>query len=278
MNRYNMYDLHHHLAENTDDLNADFPSKIAAAERVLDILRQPRWTQAEKHAKCVELHTQFDSWYKSGPFSSQKWSTATTAIACQPLVPREKIFYTDIESYIRSCIWRLEKQDTSVNNHVTDDPEYPVGHMPIFCDLVRLIMGTVDGTPLPREYLALTTVNAGILYRLNPVKTALQRDGVWVQLLKDMVAYVRCAEKEAEDIQGGFNPRDTACNLTKMTVSVEESILALKTEYDNLLEMIRELQVNAGLTIARHRHSQVEPQVEPHTDVLMHRLFRLTHG
>lgn len=273
MNRYNMYDLHHHLAENTDDLNANFPSKIAAAERVLDILRQPRWTQAEKHAKCVELHTQFDNWYKSGPFSSQKWSTATTAIEWQPLVPRAKIFYADMESYIRSCIWRLETQDTSVNNHVTDDPEYPVGHMPLFCDLVRLIVGTVDSTHLSREYEALTSNHRYVLCEVNPVKTALQRDGVWVQLLKDMVAYVRCAEKEAEDIQGGFNPRDTACNLTKMTASVEESILALKTEYDRLLEMRRELQVNAGLTIARNRHRQVGP-----THALMHKLLHLTHG
>jgi hypothetical protein len=261
MNKEVIYDVKWHLDDNFDDLNG-LPSQLAAAELVLDILRQPAWMSLEKDRRRADLHTQLDSWYKTGPFSSQKWSTATTVIAWQPLDEISKIFYAEMESYIRSCIWRIENQDMSVNNHITNDPECPVGHMPIFCDLVRLIMGTVDGTPLSREYRALTTVNAGILYRLNPVKTALQRDVVWVQLLKDMVAYVRCAE--------GEEVFELVCNLTKMAASVEESRLALDTEYKRLLANRTELQVHAGVTIAQHRHPGNT------THVLMHKLLHLT--
>lgn len=270
MNRSNMYDLHHHLHENTDDLKEDFSSQIAAAERVLDILRQPTWRPEERDRRRIELHTQLDTWYKSGPFSSQKWSTATTAIAWQPLGDRARIFYEDMEWYITHCIRILNDPATLVH----DDPlnaEYPLGHVLIFYELVRLIMGTVDDTPLSREYRALISRNRSVLREPNPVKTALQRDGVWVQLLKDIVAYVRCLEED--EYGDAFNPREAACNLTKLTVSVGDSIVALETERKRLLEYRTELQVNAGVTIARHRHSQVEP-----THPLMHKLFRLTHG
>jgi hypothetical protein len=79
--------------------------------------------------------------------------------------------------------------------------------MPLFCDLVRLIVGTVDYTPLPREYKALTSNHNHILQTFNAVKTALQRDGVWMQLLKDMVAYVLCAEEE-KDFELGADHAD----------------------------------------------------------------------
>jgi len=270
MNRYNMYDLHHYLAENTDDLNADFASQIAAAELVLDILRQPAWRPEEKDRRRIELHTQLDTWYKSGPFSSQKWSTATTAIAWQPLGDRARIFYEDMEWYITHCIRILNDPATFAADD-SDDTEYPVGHVLIFYDLVRLIMGTVDYTPLSREYRALISRNRSVLNEPNPVKTALQRDLVWVQLLKDIVAYVRCVEED--EYEDDFNPREAACNLTKMAASVEESRIALDTEHKRLLSYRTELQVNAGVTIARHRHSQVDP-----THALMHKLLHLTHG
>ena len=275
MNRSNMYDLHHYLADNTDDLNGNFPSQIAAAERVLDILRQPPWEQADKNAKREQLHTRLDNWYKSGPFSSQKWSTVPTDIAWQPLGDRARIFYEDMEFCIQNCISILNDPNTLVNHDDPDDTDYPVGHMLIFCDLVRLIMGTVDYTPLSREYRALINHNRSVLNEPNPVKTALQRDGVWVQLLKDIVAYVRCVEKEEEDFAGGFNPRESVCNLTKMTVSVEESRIALDTDHRRLLSNRRDLQEHAGLTIARHRHSQVIPETDP-THALMHKLLQLT--
>jgi hypothetical protein len=269
MNISNMYDLFHGLAENRDDLNGNFPSQLAAADVVLNITRQSPWKQADMNAKREQLHTQLDSWYKTGPFSSQKWSTTTTTIAWQPLGERAKIFYSDMESYIRSCISRIHDQDTSVNNHIVDDPEYPVGHMPIFCDLVRLIVGTVDYTPLPREYRALTAANRSVLSEPNPVKTALQYDGVWMQLLKDIVAYVRWAE----DFQGVEDVQDI-CNLTKMAASVQRNKIELETEYHRLLAMRTDLEENAGLTIARHRHHQEDQGSATH--VLMHKLLHLT--
>jgi len=268
-----MYDLHHYLADNTDDLSADFPSQIAAAELVLDIIRQPPWTPEEKDRRREQLRTEFQNWYDSGPFSSQKWSTVTTVVAWQPLAERARIFYEDMEVYITHCISILNDPGTVVPN-TPNDPENPVGHVLIFYDLVRLIMGTVNYTPLPREYRALISAHFCVLSDPNPVKEALQRDEVWMNLLKGMVAYVRCVEEDTQNFHGDFNPTTAACNLTKMRASVVQSIPELDAEYKRLLAVRTELQVHAGLTIAQHRHSEVGPR----TDVLMHQLLRLTHG
>jgi hypothetical protein len=122
----------------------------------------------------------------------------------------------------------------------------------------------------------LISANFAVLSHPNLVKDALQSDAVWMNLLKDMVAYVRCVEED--EYEDDFNPREAACNLTKMEASVVRSILELDTEFKRLLAYMTQLQVNAGLTIARHRHSEVGPQTLQTTDVLMHQLLRLTHG
>jgi hypothetical protein len=189
MDNPNLHMIRDELLENAEDLDENFQSQIAAADLVLTILGQSAWQQQGSNANRLLLHTNLDSWHKSGPFSSQKWSTTTTAIAWQPLSERAKTFYEYMELEIGSCIERIKDDDRNYT-HLEGEPEYPLGRMSIFCELVRLIMGTVDYTPLATEYRAMTAEHRYVLSEPNPVKVFLQHDPMWMQLLKDVVAYV----------------------------------------------------------------------------------------
>ncbi len=275
MNVANSHNMMNGLTFNDYELSDDFPAQIAAADLVLTILDQPAWTLQDRAANLVRLHTQLDSWYKTGPFSSQRWSTTTTTIAWQPLEPREKNFYEYMDAQILMCINRLLHNETMINGHIDWDPTNPVGFMFIFCDLVRLIMGTVDYTSVPAPYLALIAHDNHVLRQPNPVKNFLKRDAVWMQLLKDIVACVRCAESIE-----GIN------HLSEMATAVRQSRNALDTEYKKFKKEQTVLEVNAGLTLAWNRIAEPPiPDVPPEKHVtensstisLKQRLLRLTH-
>jgi hypothetical protein len=96
-----------------------------------------------------------------------------------------------------------------------------------------------------------------------------------MQLLKDVVAYVRCAEALA-----GVD------DLTQMTASVRQSRNELDTKYKELLKKRTVLEMHAAIHVAQNRIAEPPiPDVPPEKRVtensstisLKQRLLRLTH-
>ena len=149
-----------------------------------------------------------------------------------------------------------------------EPPHFPPGHVELFYELGRLIMGTVNYTSLPPEYIAWIGRDIYTKATDNDVKRELQRDERWIHLLMQMVGLVGCIEEEYKSTEqnADFNPNTAKFNLTKMKAFFRTSIEEMKEKQIILEKKKIEKEVDAGVALATHRAQVLR---------LMHRLSQL---
>jgi hypothetical protein len=267
MNNDNLYGFQDALLGSDFELEwENYPKQIAAAEFAIEILSSPSWNKDEKQDKLIILKRDVEKWWTNdSPFSSKKWIDMPST--WKPLTELERNFYTNMNMRLETLIKKVLYLD--VGDYDDDPPFFPAGHVLLFYELGRLIMGTVNYTNLSREYIAWIGTDIYTKTTNNSVKIELQQDHKWIALLKDMVGLVGCIEEEfksnAESTD--FNPNTARFNLTKMKAFFRESIEEMKEKQISLEKDKTEKEVATAVAVASNRKILLR---------LMHRLSQLT--
>jgi hypothetical protein len=265
MNHDNLHGFQDALLDSDFELEwENYPKQIAAAEFAIEILSSPPWNKDEKVDKLNILKRDVKNWWTNdSPFSSKKWIDMSST--WKPLTKIERDFYTHMNmrlTILQSILVFPEEYD--------DEPPYfPGGHVSLFYELGRLIMGTVNYTNLSREYIAWIGMDIYTKTTNNSVKIELQRDDKWIALLKDMVGFVGCIEEEYKSNRDStdFNPNTANFNLTKMKAFFRASIEEMKKKQISLEKDKTEKEVATAVAVASNREVLLR---------LMHRLSQLT--
>jgi len=267
MNEDNLNGIWEGLVDSDFELEwENYPKQIAAAEFALEILSEPAWYKDEKQDKLNSLKRDVKHWWSNdSPFSSKKWIDMPST--WKPLTNLERDFYAHMNMCLDTLIEKILY--LPVGRHADEPPLFPVGHVRLFYQLGRLIMGTVNYTNLSREYRAWIGTDIYTKTTGNAVKIELQQDDKWIALLKNMVGLVGCIEEEyksnAESTD--FNPNTAQFNLTKMKAFFKTSIDEMKQKQISLEKDKTEKEVESGIALAKHREQVLR---------LMYRLSQLT--
>jgi len=266
MNNDNLHGFQDALLDAEFELEwENYPKQIAAAEFAIEILSSPSWDKDEKQVKLNSLKRDVKNWWTNdSPFSSKKWIDMPST--WKPLTKLERDFYTHMNMCLTILIEKILY--LPVERHADDPPLFPPGHVRLFYELGRLIMGTVNYTNLSPEYIAWIGKDIYTKTTNNSVKIELQQDHKWIALLKDMVGLVGCIEEEYKsNVEStDFNPNTARFNLTKMKAFFRVSIEEMKKKQISLEKDKTEKEVATAVAMASNREVLLR---------LMHRLSQL---
>lgn len=265
MNEDNLNGIWEGLVDSDFELEWErYHEQIAAAEFALQILSQPAWEKEDKAVKLFSLKKDVKEWSSNGsPFSPKKWIDMKTTRT--PLTDFEKKYYVAMNR----CIEILNHILVVPNEYASEPPHFPPGHVELFYELGRLIMGTINYTNLSPAYRAWIGTDIYEKTTDNPVKGELQKDEKWIYILMQIVGLVGCIEEEynSTDPSADFNPNTAEFNLTKMKAFFRTSIEEMKEKQRILQKDKTEKEVDTGVALAKHRVQVLR---------LMHRLSQLT--